>query len=58
MSYQAELHHYLSDPLLRDYFLSLPGGVRERLLNAGLSLCTLGELQKWGEYYKNDPSCP
>lgn len=44
--------HYLSDPALREYFLSLPG--RTQAAAAALKMeLDLGELQLWAEHYNN-----
>ena len=45
---------YLNDPVLAPYFNSLPVAVREIILDAGLQVATLGELQQIAEHYRGN----
>ncbi|MEG2039161.1 MAG: hypothetical protein RRZ73_05485 [Oscillospiraceae bacterium] len=42
---------YLCNPDLSDYFFSLPSNIKERLLNSGVEISTLGELKKCAEHF-------
>lgn len=44
--------YYLSNPALREYFLSLPGQTQAAVAALGLEL-DLGELQLWAEHYNS-----
>ena len=49
--------YYQSNPELRDYFNSLPTSVKMFLVETGVEICTLGELQQCAEHLINrDPS--
>ncbi|HWS42419.1 MAG TPA: hypothetical protein VN421_04960 [Pseudoflavonifractor sp.] len=43
------------DPAMKNYFLSLPQGVRRYLEDSGVELSTLGELMMIGEHFKENP---
>lgn len=37
--------YYSQNPELRDYFLSLPAGIQSKVLDTGVEIASLGELQ-------------
>jgi hypothetical protein len=41
------------DQNMEQYWLSLPKEIQDRINDAGIDLCSLGMLQKLGDYYKN-----
>jgi len=43
---------YENDPDLRDYFESLPIEIKDRILESGVEIATLGELMKVAEHFK------
>ncbi len=43
---------YENNPDLRDYFESLPIQIKNRILESGAEICTLGELMEVAEHFK------
>ena len=48
------VNFYRDNPDLREYFLSLPGYVRNELAASGVGITTLGELQECAELLRKD----
>ncbi|MEM0529534.1 MAG: hypothetical protein ACOX85_08420 [Candidatus Pararuminococcus gallinarum] len=48
------VNFYRDNPDLREYFLSLPGYVRNELAASGVEITTLGELQECAELLRKD----
>lgn len=42
---------YLRNPDLKDYFISMPEELRRKLVENEIYISSLGELQKWADYY-------
>ena len=51
----GKLHEdvYLENPELSAYFSSLPPLIRQRLLDSGVEIATLGELQQCAAHFMN-----
>lgn len=47
---------YENNPDLRFYFESLPIDVKNRILQSGAEICTLGELMQVAEHFKSQTS--
>lgn len=45
---------YENNPDLREYFESLPINVKNQILESGVEIATLGELQQCAEHFKNN----
>lgn len=43
---------YENDPNLREYFESLPIEIKDRILESGVEIATLGELMKVAEHFE------
>ena len=43
---------YLENPELREYYLSMPEELRDKLIKNEVYIDSLGELQKWADYYR------
>lgn len=50
----ANANFYLNDPALSPYFNSLPVAVRKIILDSGVQVSTLGELQQIAEHYRSN----
>ena len=48
------VNFYRDNPDLREYFLSLPGYVRNELASSDVEITTLGELQECAELLRKD----
>lgn len=46
--------YYENNPELREYFESLPINVKNQILESGVEIATLGELQQCAEHFKNN----
>lgn len=44
--------YYESNPDLREYFNSLPGEIKNQILESGVEISTLGELMKVAEHFE------
>lgn len=44
--------YYITNPDLREYFLSLSPEVKDRILDSGVEISTLGELMKVAEHFE------
>ena len=44
------MNYYLTDPALREYYLTLPEFVQMSLVESGVEISTLGELKQVAEH--------